>query len=140
MIVIDTSTLVAILRREDEADEFLHLIAEADRCLLSAVSLLETSMVMAGRTGDEATWRDLDDLIEVAAIEIVPQDVEQARIARNAFLQFGKGRHPAGLNFGDCASYALAVLHDVPLLFKGDDFSQSDILDAKHRPQHIRAD
>ncbi|MDE5063963.1 type II toxin-antitoxin system VapC family toxin [Wolbachia endosymbiont of Drosophila malagassya] len=127
MIVIDTSALVAILRREDEADEFLHLIAEADRCLLSAVSLLETSMVMAGRTGDEATWRDLDDLIEVAAIEIVPQDVEQTRIAHKAFLQFGKGRHPAGLNFGDCASYALARQHDAPLLFKGADFIQTDL-------------
>lgn len=132
MIVIDTSALVAILRREDEADEFLRLIAGAERCLLSAVSLLETSMVLAGRTGDEAAWRDLDDLIEVAVIEIMPQDTEQVRIARAAFLRFGKGRHPAGLNFGDCASYALADLNNAPLLFKGQDFSQTDIVKAGH--------
>ena len=129
-MVIDTSALVAILRREDEADEFLRLIAEADRCLLSAVSLLETSMVMAGRSGDETAWRDLDDLIEVAAIEIVPQDAEQARIARDAFLRFGKGRHSAALNFGDCASYALASIRDASLLFKGQDFPQTDIVAA----------
>lgn len=127
MIVIDTSALVAILRRENEADEFLRLIAEADRCLLSAVSLLETSMVLAGRTGNEAAWNDLDDLIEVASIEIIAHDTEQAQIARAAFLRFGKGRHPACLNFGDCASYALACVHDAPLLFKGDDFPQTDI-------------
>jgi ribonuclease VapC len=132
VIVIDTSALVAILRREDEADEFLRLIAGAERCLLSAVSLLETSMVLAGRTGDEAAWRDLDDLIEVAVIEIMPQDTKQVRIARAAFLRFGKGRHPAGLNFGDCASYALADLNNAPLLFKGQDFSQTDIVKAGH--------
>lgn len=126
-MVIDTSALVAILRREDEADKFLRLIAETDRCLLSAVSLLETSMVIAGRIGDETAWRDLDDLIEVAAIEIVPQDTEQARIARDAFLRFGKGRHSAALNFGDCASYALARVYDIPLLFKGQDFPKTDI-------------
>lgn len=127
MIVIDTSALVAILRREDEADEFLRLIVGTDRCLLSAVSLLETSMVLAGRTGDETAWRDLDDLIESAAIEIVPQNAEQARIARDAFLRFGKGRHPAALNFGDCASYALSHTQNAPLLFKGTDFSRTDI-------------
>lgn len=129
-MVIDTSALVAILRREDEADEFLRLIAETDRCLLSAVSLLETSMVLAGRTGDDTAWRDLDDLIEIAAVEIVPQDAEQARIARAAFLRFGKGRHPAGLNFGDCATYALSRAQNAPLLFKGQDFLKTDCLHA----------
>ena len=135
MIVIDTSALVAILRREDEADEFLRLIAEVDHCQVSAVSLLETSMVLAGRIGDETAWRDLDDLIKVAAIEIVPQYENQARIARDAFLRFGKGRHRAGLNFGDCASYALARAHDAPLLFKGADFPQTDILPAQFRSE-----
>ena len=105
VIVIDTSALVAILRREDEADEFLRLIVGTDRCLLSAVSLLETSMVLAGRTGDETAWRDLDDLIESAAIEIVPQGAEQVSVARDACLRFGKGRHLAALNFVDYASY-----------------------------------
>jgi ribonuclease VapC len=130
VIVIDTSALVAILRREDEADEFLRLIAEADRCLLSAVSLLETSMVLAGRTGDEAAWRDLNDLIEVAGIEIIPHDAQQAQVARATFLRFGKGRHPASLNFGDCASYALACINEAPLLFKGEDFSYTDLITA----------
>jgi len=130
VIVIDTSALVAILRREDEADEFLRLIVGTDRCLLSAVSLLETSMVLAGRTGGETAWRDLDDLIEGAGIEIVPHDAEQAQVARAAFLRFGKGRHPASLNFGDCASYALASTQNTPLLFKGLDFPQTNIVPA----------
>ncbi|MFT8644558.1 MULTISPECIES: type II toxin-antitoxin system VapC family toxin [Acetobacteraceae] len=135
MIVLDTSALVAALRREDEADAFLRIIAETDRCPLSAVSLLETSMVLAGKVGDESAWRGLDDLIETAAIEIVPQDADQERIARDAFLRFGKGRHPAGLNFGDCASYALARAHDAPLLFKGEDFPHTDIMSAQLRSE-----
>ncbi|MFT8422207.1 MAG: type II toxin-antitoxin system VapC family toxin [Gluconacetobacter sp.] len=135
MIVLDTSALVAVLRHEDEADAFLRIIAETDRCLLSAVSLLETSMVLAGKVGDKSAWQGLDDLIETAAIEIVPQDADQARIARDAFLRFGKGRHPAGLNFGDCASYALAHAHDAPLLFKGADFPHTDIMSAQLRSE-----
>lgn len=127
MIALDTSALVAVLRREEEADDFLRLIAVANRCLLSTVSLLEVSMVLAGRTGDAASWQELDELIDAAGIEIVPQDAEQARIARTAFLRFGKGRHRASLNFGDCASYALAITNNVPLLFKGEDFPLTDI-------------
>lgn len=127
MIALDTSVLVAILRREEEADDFLRLIAAANRCLLSAVSLLEVSMVLAGRAGDAASWQELDELIDAAGIEIVPQDAEQARIARTAFLRFGKGRHRAGLNFGDCVSYALAIASNMPLLFKGNDFPLTDI-------------
>ena len=135
MIVLDTSALVAILRREDEADAFLRIIAETDSCLLSVVSLMETSMVLTGKVGDERAWQGLDDLIETAAIEIVPQDADQARIARDAFLRFGKGRHPAGLNFGDCASYALTRAHDAPLLFKGTDFPHTDLMSAQLRSE-----
>ena len=130
MIVVDSSALVAILRREPEADRFLQVIATADTCLLSAVSLLETSMVLAGRTGDGTAWTALDTLIARAGIEVVAQDADQARLAREAFLGFGKGRHPAALNLGDCATYALARSRALPLLFKGDDFTHTDLLPA----------
>ena len=130
MIVVDSSALVAILRREPEADRFLQVIAAADRCFLSAVSLLETSMVLAGRTGDSTAWTGLDALIARAGIEVVAQDAEQARLARAAFLGFGKGRHPAALNLGDCATYALARSRALPLLFKGNDFTHTDLLPA----------
>ena len=127
MIVIDSSALIAILRREPEADDFLHSISEAGGCLLSAVSLLETSMVLAGRTGDATSWAELDALIARAAIEVVAQDLELVQAARAAFLRYGRGRHPAALNLGDCASYALAKHRNLPLLCKGADFSQTDL-------------
>ena len=127
MIVIDSSALIAILRREPEADGFLQIVAEAVSCLLSSVSLLETSMVLAGRTGDATSWTELDALIARARIEVVAQDAELTEAARAAFLRYGRGRHPAALNLGDCASYALAKHHDVPLLFKGADFPRTDL-------------
>ena len=130
MIVVDSSALVAILRREPEADRFLQVIAAADRCLLSAVSLLATSMVLAGRTGDSTAWAGLDGLVARAGMEVVAQDAEQATLARQAFLDFGKGRHPAALNLGDCATYALARSRALPLLFKGEDFTQTDLVPA----------
>jgi ribonuclease VapC len=127
MIAIDSSALIAILRREPEADDFLHIITNAEGCLLSAVSLLETSLVLAGRTGDATAWTELDALIARAGIEVVAQDAELAKIARAAFLRYGRGRHPVALNLGDCASYALAKHRDLPLLFKGEDFSRTDL-------------
>jgi len=127
VIVLDSSALVAILRREAEADAFLHVIADVERCFLSSVSLLETSMVLAGRGGGHAAWTELDALITTAGIQVVPQDAEQAQAARTAFLRYGKGRHPAALNLGDCASYALAKLRGLPLLFKGEDFPKTDL-------------
>ena len=127
MIVVDSSALIAILRREPEADNFLQIITDADGCLLSAVSFLETSMVLAGRTGDMASWTELDALIARAGIQVVAQDAELAEAARAAFLVYGRGRHPASLNLGDCASYALAKHHNLPLLFKGDDFPRTDL-------------
>ena len=130
MIVVDSSALVAILRREPEADRFLQVIAAADTCLLSAMSLLETSMVLAGRTGDGTAWAGLDVMVARAGMEVVAQDAEQARLARQAFLDFGKGRHPAALNLGDCAAYALARSRGLPLLFKGEDFARTDLLPA----------
>ncbi len=130
MIVVDSSALVAILRREPEADRFLQVIADAVGCLLSSVSLLETSMVLAGRTGDAAAWAELDALIARAAMQVVAQDAELAEEARRAFLRYGKGRDPAALNLGDCASYALAKARNLPLLFKGSDFSRTDLIAA----------
>ena len=127
MIVIDSSALLAILRREPEADGFLHILAEEENCLLSAVSLLETSMVLAGRTGDATSWPELDVLVARAGMQIVPQDAGLAEVARTAFLRYGKRRHPAGLNLGDCASYALAKNRNLPLLFKGDGFPRTDV-------------
>jgi ribonuclease VapC len=127
VIVIDSSALIAILRREPEADSFLQVIAVADGCLLSSVSLLETSMVLAGRTGDAASWTDLDALIARAAMQVVAQDAGLVEAAREAFRRYGKGRHPAGLNLGDCASYAVAKARNLPLLFKGNDFPKTDL-------------
>ncbi len=87
-------------------------------------------MVLAGRTGDAALWLPLDELIRDMNLEIVAHDADLARVARDAFLRFGKGRHPARLNCGDCASYALAKTRNVPLLFKGGDFAKTDIVAA----------
>jgi ribonuclease VapC len=130
VIVVDSSALVAILRREAEADHFLQVIVAADGCLLSSVSLLETSMVLAGRTGDATSWAEFDALTARATIEVVAQDAKLAEAARDAFLRYGRGRHPAGLNLGDCASYALAKVRDLPLLFKGNDFPKTDLMAA----------
>lgn len=126
-IIVDSSALIAILRREPEADTFLTTIAAAPAIFLSAVNLLETSMVLATHTGNAASWTDLDALIARAAIQIVPQDAALTDAARHAFLRYGKGRHPAALNLGDCAAYALAKSRALPLLFKGNDFSQTDL-------------
>jgi ribonuclease VapC len=127
VIVVDSSALIAILRRESEADAFLEIIAAADRCLLSAISLLEISLVLARRSGDASSWIELDALVAQAGIEVVPQDAALIEAARAAFLRYGKGRHGAGLNLGDCAVYALASSRHLPLLFKGDDFARTDL-------------
>ncbi|MFW7267580.1 type II toxin-antitoxin system VapC family toxin [Gluconacetobacter sp. Hr-1-5] len=127
MIVLDTSVLVAILRAEPDADTFLTRIVAADRCLISSVTLLETSMVLAGRNPFPGIWNGLDQLIETAGVTIIPFSPAHACLAREAFIRFGKGRHPAALNFGDCASYALARERNLPLLFKGNNFSQTDL-------------
>ena len=126
-IVLDTSAVVAILRREPEMDRFIETILASSPRLMSAVSLQEAGMVVAGRHGDEAMWEPLDALLARLEVEVVAHDAVLAHIARVAFLRFGKGRHAARLNFGDCASYALAKSHGAPLLFKGEDFSQTDI-------------
>ena len=127
-IAVDTSAIVAILRNEPEKDRFVDALLAASARFMSAVSLQEAGMVIAGRFGDDTIWEPLDALLARLDVEIVAHDAALARIARTAFLRFGKGRHPAQLNFGDCAAYALARANGLPLLFKGGDFSKTDIV------------
>ena len=108
----------------------MSLIEQSPRRLISAVSVLEAAMVLEGRKGDDA-GSDLDLFLRRASIETVAFDPEQLLVARTAFRRFGKGRHAAGLNFGDCASYALAQWSGEPLLFKGSDFTATDVARAR---------
>ena len=130
MIAIDSSALIAILSLEPDAQNLLSIIARARAGIMSAVSLQESSIVLAARTQEAGIWQPFDAFLSEARIEIVPFDEGQACIARMAFLKYGKGRHPAALNFGDCAAYALAKSRNLPLLFKGDDFQKTDIVSA----------
>lgn len=125
-MVIDTSALLAILQDEPERRRFNQAITGADSRLLSTASFVELSIVLQARHGAEAV-RDLDLFVERARIELVPVDAEQARVARHAFARFGKGRHRAGLNYGDCFAYSLATLRGQVLLFKGNDFKRTDV-------------
>lgn len=128
-MVIDTSALIAILGDEPERRAFIEKIEVAETRLISAVTFVETSIILEARHGAEGP-RHFDLFLDRAGIEIAPVDDEQAREARLGFSRFGKGRHPAGLNFGDCFPYALAVTAGEPLLFKGDDFTNTDIVSA----------
>jgi ribonuclease VapC len=130
VIAIDSSALVAILRMEPDGPALLWALSNASGRIMSAMSLLETSLVMAGGKDDTEPWAQLDLLLSESRIEIVPFDAEQASLARAAFLKYGKGRHPAALNFGDCAAYALAQSKGVALLYKGADFANTGIASA----------
>jgi ribonuclease VapC len=125
-MVIDTSALLAILLDEPERAAFNRSIVAAPSRVMSTATFLETSMVIESRFG-AGGLRDLDLFLERAGIELAAVDEDQARAARRAFSRFGKGRHPAGLNYGDCFSYALASVLGEPLLYKGNDFVQTDI-------------
>jgi ribonuclease VapC len=125
-MVIDSSALIAILRREPEEQELRNAIKLASSRLLSASTRVETGIVALGLAG-EVGLEQADALLETLRVETVPLSADHARLAIDAFRHFGKGRHPAGLNFGDCFSYALAKATGEPLLFKGDDFAQTDI-------------
>lgn len=138
MIAIDTSAVIAILRLEAEADAFLRAMATAESCFMSAISALEIAMVLAGASGGAALLASLDELLTKAEVEIVPFDGEQSRLARDAFIRFGKGRHAAGLNLGDCAAYALAASRNLPLLFKGGGFAKTDLVAASSSPAPTR--
>lgn len=128
-MIIDTSAICAILFQEPDARLYAEAIQQADERRMSAGSLLETSMVVESRNGLVA-GDQLDALIEREAIEIVPVTPEQVAVARRAWREFGKGNHHAALNLGDCLAYALSEMTREPLLYKGQDFTQTDVWSA----------
>lgn len=126
-MVLDTSAVIALLRKESERDAFAKLLTDASDLLISAATLFECSMVQA--RFDEG-WFDLDEFLLATNIRVAAVDVAQAHAARDAWLRYGKGNGSARLNFGDCLSYALAKATGRPLLYKGDDFAQTDVIPA----------
>jgi len=128
-MVIDTSAVVAILINEPDCECYIHALDRADSVQMSAASVLEVSMVVESRFGETAHLH-LDKWIITAAVEVIVVTRDQVEAAREGFRRFGKGRHPAALNFGDCFSYGLAKMLGEPLLFRGGDFSQTDIRSA----------
>ena len=125
-MIIDSSALIAILFNEREAVGFAQAMAGAETRAISAATVLEATIVSEGRGGTAQEGR-VDQLLREARAEIVPVTADQARIAQEGWRRFGKGRHPAALNFGDCFAYALARERNQPLLFKGNDFGQTDV-------------
>jgi ribonuclease VapC len=128
-MILDTSALIAILADEPDSEVYIQAISQAPRCRISAGNFIELSIVIEGQFGADVL-RQCDALFRRAGIVIEPVTVEHAHTARQAFHDFGKGRHPAGLNFGDCFAYALAKATGEPLLFKGGDFNKTDVLSA----------
>ena len=131
-MVVDTSAVLAILQDEPERRRFNEAIQADTKRLISAATVLESGIVLEAR-GGEAVGRELDLFLHRARFEVASVDADQVEIARAAFRTYGKGRHGAGLNFGDCFSYALAKASGQPLLFKGDDFARTDIRAAAGR-------
>ena len=125
-MILDTSALVAILFNEPEAEQFTRLIFEAPVCRLSVVNRLELSMVLEGQAKPDAA-RQAEAYLHAAAVLEEPVTLQQGALARQAFYNFGRGRHRARLNFGDCFAYALSKAMSEPLLFKGEDFAKTDI-------------
>jgi len=125
-MIVDTSALLAILFGEKDAETYARAISEAEVCLISAATFVEVSIVVESETGDAGS-RQWDSFLRTASMRVEPVTEEQAHTARQAWSDFGKGRQPAGLNFGDCFPYALAKISGEPLLFKGQDFRKTDI-------------
>jgi ribonuclease VapC len=125
-VIIDSSALIAILYSEPEGRDFQNKVAQASQPMMSTASFLESAIV-ADRAQDKGYGQVLDLLVDALGIEMMPVTMEQARVAREAFRTYGKGAHPAALNFGDCFAYALAKTQGERLLFKGNDFSRTDI-------------
>ena len=133
MIVVDASALIAILDREPDAALYAEAIAETDSPLISAATLLELHIVMLNRHGGRA-GQLVDRLIQDAGFQIEHFTAQHLELARQAYARYGKGRNSAGLNYGDCFSYALAKATGLPLLFKGSDFSKTDLVAALANP------
>jgi ribonuclease VapC len=129
VIAVDSSVIVAIIRRERDAATWIDILDRTSRALMSVVSYVETSMVIYGRRRDPDV-RQVTKALKSLAIELTPVTLEQGEAAFTAFRRYGKGRHPAGLNLADCFSYALAKTENMPLLFKGKDFARTDIVPA----------
>jgi len=127
--VVDTSALMALLLQEPEAEQVAIALASATELRMAAPNWLEAAIVVTTRRGD-AGYRQFQQILERLGIEIFSCDAVNIEIAFQAWLQYGKGRHPAGLNYGDCFAYALANQRGEPLLFKGQDFSKTDIQSA----------
>ena len=125
-MIVDASALLSILGQEDDAERIARAMAKAESVSISAATFFETALVVQGRRGDKGE-EQLDHLARKLKLDIVPFEGAQVGHARRAFRLYGKGRHPAQLNFGDCMAYALAKHRGEPLLFKGGDFSQTDI-------------
>jgi ribonuclease VapC len=125
-MVIDSSAILALLLDEPEAPAMARAIASDPRRLLSAFSALESSVVIEAKKGENG-GREFDLLVHKAGLDIVPMDSGQAELARSAWRKYGKGRHPAGLNIGDCCAYALSRYSGEPLLYKGEDFAKTDV-------------
>ena len=125
-MIVDTSAIMAILRNEPDAPAFGAALARATRIAISAATLVELCVVAESRAG-AAVWAEVEALMADAAIEVAPFTAEQAALAREGWRRFGKGRHPAGLNLGDCFAYAPAQKRGEPLLFKGGDFALTDV-------------
>jgi ribonuclease VapC len=132
-MILDSSAILAVLFAETDAAVFAKAISEAESCKISAATFVEVAAVVETQTKGRGN-RQLDSFLRRAAVGIEPVTEEQAHIAREAYSDFGKGRHPAGLNFGDCFSYALAKVTGEKLLFKGNDFSKTDIFAAVVQP------
>ena len=128
-MIVDSSALLAILFREPDAARFEQAIATTPMCRMSVANALEASIVVESR-GGVAAGDELDAFLQDAGIGFAPVTAEQLIAARRAWRRFGKGNHPAGLNFGDCFTYGLAETTGEPLLFKGDDFARTDIVSA----------
>jgi ribonuclease VapC len=128
-MILDTSSLVAIIAEEPDSELYIQAISRAPRCRISAGNFLELSIVIEGQFGSDVL-RQCDALFRRVGIVIEPVTVEHIHVARQAFHDFGKGRHPAGLNLGDCFAYALAKATGEPLLFKGADLGKTDVVPA----------
>ena len=125
-MIVDSSAVLAVLYREPDAERFETAIASAPSCRMSVANALEASIVVEGR-GGMAAGDALDRFLKAAVIDLAPVTTEHMEAARRAWRRFGKGNHPAALNFGDCFAYALADVTGEPLLFKGEDFARTDV-------------
>jgi ribonuclease VapC len=129
-MIIDTSAIIAIVANEAEREIFTQIVAAEPAAAISMMTFYEASIVAASKIGTPQAARRVDELVDKMSIDIVPSTIEDAVAAREAYFRYGRGYHPAALNLADCFVYALAKMRNAPLLFKGDDFSRTDVTPA----------